>query len=125
MNNENKLPKSTINLLWANTILGIGGLLYLLLDGFFGWETWERLYWWWEAAMFILLSGTILNLIPKPYRWIIKPFFIYSIIRLLWEITFLLTGLDVNHPKAVITASLILITGSAMLLLKDLTQRLK
>jgi multisubunit Na+/H+ antiporter MnhG subunit len=100
-------------------------MLVFLIQATFGLPLWDDVYYLWQAILLSLCFGTILTLLPNENKWIIKPVFYYSLIKVVWEVLSLTTDIDINHPQAVNTAFLVLITGVGMLLLKDLAQRWK
>lgn len=82
-------------------------------------------YYIWEKGKDLLFLLSILYLIPKEHRWLIKPLWIYALIRLLWEIIKPFTDLATDHPTVIKGLFTALLTGVIILLIKDLRQRKK
>lgn len=96
----------------------VGKIPYTKYPEFIG-----SLFYMWDKTKDLFYIGTILYFIPRPYRlpfWVV---FIYSIIRVLWEITRPMTQWDINNPEAVIYLFTAMTTGVVILLIWAMKKR--
>lgn len=62
---------------------------------------WGRIYALWDKGCFCLLGYLIINTPDKRQRKEFLPIFHFLLVRLSWDCISWISGLSVNHPKAV------------------------
>jgi hypothetical protein len=77
------------------------GLLVFTTMATFGVNYWDSIYFIWDKAKDSIFLFTIWQFSKKKYHNTMRPVFILSLVRLLWDFVANLTGIYVNNTLAV------------------------
>jgi len=97
------------------------GLLICSFEGVIGSDEWLTWYYIWQKTFDggVFVWFLLLKMLPRSQKWLIKPVFLFSIIRFLLTVSARIFNFDINSAPVVSGFSLILLITCAWLLISE------